>query len=326
MKTLIGLAALSLVVSVAACAAPAAGTGEPTTAAGSSTSALTLTEETDTKLAGNYVHGDSVITFEEQLASPMLHTKLVVNGAEYDYDRDLVKSTLVIDGHGNTLLAADSAALAGLEHELDKLGQPTQMREALFKTISLMAAAPRGTTLMQKTITPKVAAAETDRSYCVSDEGITYMCSCNGIPSGCSANFVGWSGNNPIYQSSGNSGAFGTAYGCSGVPQINHEHELCEYTAEYYHGRYTGYSYCGWGASACEGRCGAGCPNSYNFYYTKDCFDHDLCLDNHPSASATSTFGDCGNEFDQASGDFSYGTSDGYASSCGGYAPGDTTR
>ena len=126
----------------------------------------------------------------------------------------------------------------------------------------------------------------------------------------------------------------GWVNGCSSTPSYTHEHEVCEWTGSSdheagqgsYHGRVTWGSRIGWSASACEGRCGAGCPNSYNFYITKDCLDHDVCLDNHPSASSTSTFGDCGNEFDSASGDFVSGTSSGFTSACGFAMWGDSTR
>jgi hypothetical protein len=72
------------------------------------------------------------------------------------------------------------------------------------------------------------------------------------------------------------------------------------------------------GGGSCEGRCGPGCPTGiYNYYFTKDCFDHDVCLDYHRSASSTSSSGDCGYEYQDAQGDFISGSSSTYSSWCG---------
>jgi hypothetical protein len=72
------------------------------------------------------------------------------------------------------------------------------------------------------------------------------------------------------------------------------------------------------GGGSCEGRCGPGCPTGiYNYYFTKDCFDHDVCLDYHRSASSTSSSGDCGYEFQDAQGDFISGSTSTYSSWCG---------
>jgi hypothetical protein len=72
------------------------------------------------------------------------------------------------------------------------------------------------------------------------------------------------------------------------------------------------------GGGSCEGRCGPGCPKGiYNYYFTKDCFDHDTCLDYHRSASTTSSSGDCGFEYQDAQNDFISGSSSTYTSWCG---------
>lgn len=343
MKKILGLASASVGIVLAACTAgcvaPTSTPGEPAPVA-KSAEGLTITEETETTLVGYYVRGDSVVTFEARLATPILKTKLVVNGAVFDYERDIVKSTLTIDGHASTILQADSVVLGAFEKALDKVGNPTKMREALYKTVALMSAAPRGTTIKVRHITPTVELKEQNRSYCDNDDGITYVC-CANAGTGCSGTYAGANGSNPIYNAPGVAGVtYGTnVYGgyvsnCQSTPSYTHEHEVCEASASSdhesgqgsYHGRVTWGSRCGWSASACEGRCGAGCPQSYNFYVTKDCLDHDVCANNHPSASTTSTFGDCGNEFDRASGDFTYGTGSGFASGCGFYMWGDNTR
>ncbi len=75
------------------------------------------------------------------------------------------------------------------------------------------------------------------------------------------------------------------------------------------------------GGGSCEGRCGAGCPQAYNWYWTKDCFDHDICLDYHTGASSTSSSGDCGFEFQDAQGDWIYGSSSSYQDTYCGNVP-----
>jgi hypothetical protein len=80
------------------------------------------------------------------------------------------------------------------------------------------------------------------------------------------------------------------------------------------------------GGGSCEGRCGAGCPRAYNWYFTKDCLDHDICLDFHTTASSTSYSGDCGFEFSDAQGDFTWGSSVTYQGTYCGNVPSDCTE
>lgn len=340
MNKLLGLVALSMGLAMAACAAPA-GSPDPTAEGASAVEALQITDESETAIAGTYALGESTVAFSSRLESPFVRTQLIVNGATFDYELDVVGSKLTIDGHSNTILGADAEVLGKLEKAFERLGSPSKIREALFKTISMMAAAPRGTTLLRKEVVPQLApSAELNRGYCDSDDGITYLCdpasNANSLPPGCSAYAAGYNGSNPLYHANSVSGVGGggdNAYvggyvtGCQYTYTWTHEHEVCEYSRNSsYHGRVTWPARVGWSASACEGRCGGGCPNSYNFYLTKDCLDHDVCLNSHPGASSTSTFGDCGNEFDRASGDFTWGTGSSFASSCGFYMVGENSR
>lgn len=322
-------------MTMAACTAPVDSDGSQSEEA---TQGLRITEESDTVIVGDFASGENVVSFEARLEAPIVRSKLVVNGATYEFAVNVVDSKLDIDGHANTILAADAEVLRRLEKAFDKAGSPSKIREAMFRTIALMSAAPRGTTILHKSITPAAAPSELERGYCDNDDGITYLCGCNTIPSGCSNTYMGVGGpdgKNPLYKAGGvvssqgsDTGSYGGyVSGCTSTPTYTHEHEVCEYSRDSsYHGRVTWAARCGWSASQCEGRCGAGCPNSYNFYLTKDCLDHDVCLNNHPGASATSTFGDCGNEFDRASGDFAYGTGASFASLCGSWMIGETTR
>ena len=77
------------------------------------------------------------------------------------------------------------------------------------------------------------------------------------------------------------------------------------------------YVACGISAPQCEGRCGAGCPcNSWycvNRYYTQDCLEHDVCLDNNPSDGSTDPFApNCGDEWGNAADDVLFGSSSGW--------------
>lgn len=336
MKKLLGVLVVAL--GVAGCAENT----EPLQDEGAAVSlaqGITITEESQTSLAGSFVHADTFLTFSARLEAPFLVVKLVVNGAELDFKQDLVESVLDIDGHANTLMPADTEALHHFEKAFEALGQPTQMRDAFFKIVSLSAGAPKGTTLLTRRVVPSRPTEEQNRGYCDSDNGITYLCGCNSVNDSCNRTWIGYGGpegNNPIYRAGGVAGVTkgvdsanvgGYVTGCASTPTATHEHEVCEWTRKSkYHGRVTWNARCGWSASECEGRCGSGCPNSYNFYITKDCLDHDVCLNSHPSAASASTFGDCGNEFDRAAGDFSFGTGSGFASLCGSWMIGENTR
>ena len=342
MRKLLTLSLATLTLLTAACAADHVAPSDGAMPAPSAAQGLTVTSESDIAITGHYVHGGSVVTFHSELVSPFVRTHLVVNGAEYDAEKDIVHSTMKIDGHGNTLLAEDAAALAAIDKAFDRMGEPTKIREETYKVLSLMSAAPKGTTITVKSIVPQLAKAdEQNRGYCDNDDGITYLCGGNNIGN-CPNAYTGNNGSNEMHTATmgvagvggGTNTWGGYVNGCTTTPSYTHEHEVCEWTSGSDHeagqgsghGRVTWGSRIGWSASACEGRCGAGCPNSYNFYVTKDCLDHDTCLNNHPSASSTSTFGDCGNEFDRASGDFTYGTSSGFTSGCGFAMWGDSTR
>lgn len=349
MRKLLGITIAALTFAMTGCAADQVGPTEDPASDGTAarTEGLTIESETESTLKGHYVRGGSVVTFHARLVSPNVELHLSVNGAEYDLVKDVVHSTVNLDGHGNTILGEDAEVLHALEKAFDAAGEPSRIREEMYRAIALMSAAPRGTTLLTRVVRPMtLPSEEQDRGYCDSDNGVTYLCAQNDVSGTCSKTYTGTStptGDDPhsMYSNGGITGSDGGtnnlgAYvtGCTSVPTYTHEHEACEWTADKsaeagqskYHGRVTWSSRIGWSAKACQGRCGAGCPNSYNFYITKDCLDHDVCLDNHPSASSTSTFGTCGNEFDRAAGDFASGTGRGFTSGCGFSMWGDSTR
>ncbi len=62
----------------------------------------------------------------------------------------------------------------------------------------------------------------------------------------------------------------------------------------------------GGGSYGCMGRCGGGCGWGAPSSYTKDCMDHDKCsLDT--GASGGSSDSNCGDEFDHAADDWTWG-------------------
>ncbi len=112
------------------------------------------------------------------------------------------------------------------------------------------------------------------------------------------------------------------SYGGEGIKYLwecsrksSYKYSTAEWTDS--RGYESAYTTCGTWAPECEGRCGAGCPcNSWycvNRYYTKDCFDHDVCLDNNPGDGHNDPFApNCGDEWGDASDDVLFGSSSGW--------------
>ena len=88
---------------------------------------------------------------------------------------------------------------------------------------------------------------------------------------------------------------------------------VCENDAPFY--RNSHHDYCpahgyiaqnsayGCGSSGCSGRCGSGCGLDGRGAWYKDCLDHDVCNRTH-----NSQLGACGDEFNEASDDYLFGT------------------
>ena len=301
--------ALSLVVS--GCAtnteepAPAPVAGEST-----GTSSLAVTLDGDYELAGSWVHGDVLVQFVSKMSEEGLSSvKLTVNGAEFDATFDFFTGEWTADCHKNALFWGELAALKALEQHLDKVvGKQTRPWQRLFASVAHLAAAPNGYTFLKRFGSPKLEEeAQHRETNSVGNDGVTYICKAtSGAKLATSWGLV-WAEHDSLDGEGG--GGRNSAAG-NGMHTRTQAYELAGCRL----GRATASG--GNGAGSCEGRCGAGCPRSYNWYFAKDCLDHDTCLDYHPNAPATSYSGDCGYEFSDADGDFLSGTTVGYSWTC----------
>ena len=283
---------------------PAAAPGATTE---SSEGTLTIAQNDDYTLVGTFVTGSSLIQFASKMTDDGISTvELTVNGATFDVTSDLQEFTTNEDGHGNTLFKEDRDSLLQMEKALDAKGEKGRTWERLFKVVSAHAGAPVGHTFLKLAISPKgidVARDGSGRpSGTVSDEGITYQCS--GYYGYHLYNSWDW----VWYEHDSVNGSISyTNEGATNYTSPNSAHWRLQ--AWYPAGCRLGDWY---GRGSCEGRCGAGCPRTYNFYFTKDCGDHDTCLDVHPNNGSTSSSGDCGWEYSDAYGDWLNGSSSTY--------------
>jgi hypothetical protein len=306
MKTLKLLAAtVVLGLTVVACGNTPTDQREEPAAATEATGegSLAITSESDYHVAGTWVFADTMVQFESQMSEEGVSTvKLTVNGAEFDSTFDYFTHGWQADGHKNTLFRAEIDALVRLEKKLDAAGKAGRPWERLYASVSQHGAAPAGYTFLKRQGSPTQAEEVQHReSGSVGNDGVTYICR------GTSGrNFSNnWDYSWAEHDSFGGEGSTnGTAGNTYHARMVTSSPGGCN----------VGYT----GAGSCEGRCGAGCPRTYNFYFTKDCFDHDVCLDYHPAAPTVSYSGDCGYEFSDADGDFISGTSSGYYWGCPG--------
>jgi len=275
---------------------------------------FTLTSQGDYDLIGTWTFADTVVQFSSHMSDEGVSTvRLLVNGAEFETTFDYFTHAWSSDGHQNTLFRHELTALARLATHVETVGTQGRPWERLYAVISQHAAAPTGYTFLQRSGSPtapqEVAHRESDAVW---NDGVTYLCT-GGSGRNYSNNWdYNWAthdsepgeGGSPRNASAGNSyHGYMYTYSPGGCYVGSNSH--------------SGNSYRG----SCEGRCGAGCPRTYNFYFTQDCFDHDICLDYHPAASTVSYSGDCGYEFGDADGDFAGGTSAGYYWGCPGSTP-----
>jgi hypothetical protein len=283
---------------------PTTSTAEAATGVGT----MTLAQNTDYDIVGSWTYGAKVVFFESHMSTAGISTvKLTIDGADFETTFDYFTHAATRDGHANTLFHEDVIALSKFETYLNNGGGKTgRVWERLFTTVSMHGAAPPGYTFMQRVSSPTIKAETEHREgNAVWDEGINYLC--RGYYGNEISDQYDW-----VVAHHDSQGGEGTGNGV--YPNI-------------YHGAYfwwaeTGCRVGDWtGAGSCEGRCGAGCPRAYNFYFTKDCLDHDMCLDYHPAASSTSWSGDCGYEFGDASDDWAGGLSSSYWWDCPGSVP-----
>jgi hypothetical protein len=354
---LLGIASLTLAfsnLSLVGCAGQAVDPG-PTTSS-QSAEPLTITEQDDYHVAGTFTHGSSLVTFVSRMSTDGVSTvQLNVNGATLSVTVDLFEHAAKEDGGGSTLLVEDLRTLHAFEKHLDAHGQNARTWERLFKAVAMYAAAPAGYTVLARPIgvRPDLRDGSGRENGTVSDESVIYMCVGYGNHPLYTGDDWVWAehdsrpdeGATNAYSGNANhyrlQGFYGAGCRLDGTPGAAVPGSYDQGSNPQWLGYDSNTGYWSDGASyndtsapnaqggtantqgswngggACEGRCGAGCPRTYNFYFTKDCMDHDICLDYHRAASSTSSSGDCGYEFQDAQSDFLTGTSLGYTSDCG---------
>lgn len=57
----------------------------------------------------------------------------------------------------------------------------------------------------------------------------------------------------------------------------------------------------------CMGRCGGACGNWLPDAWTKDCLDHDICIVDQNGSNGLAADPNCGNEFNHAADDYTFG-------------------
>ena len=263
-------------------------------------------------LIGTWTYAETVVQFTSHMSEEGVSTvHLVVNGAEFDGTFDYFTHAWTTDGHENTLFRHELDALTRLGTHLETVGTQSRPWERLFAVVSMHAAAPPGYTFLQHSGSPTAVQEVAHReSGAVSNNGVTYICRGTSGRNFSNNWDYAWAQHDSEPGEGSTNGAAGNAF---------HSAMLTSSPGGCYVGSnaHTGNS----GHGACEGRCGAGCPRAYNFYFSVDCMDHDICLDYHPSAPTTSYSGDCGYEFSDAADDFVSGTSAGYYWGCPGSTP-----
>lgn len=309
MRSLLKAAAVAMAVALVGCASPPE--AEPQAAAYEATGqgSLTVTTEDDYRVAGTWVFGDALVQFDSQMSEEGVSTvKLTVNGADFDTTYDYFSGGWEADGHKNTLFRAEVDALKKLELRLNDEGKQVRPWQRLFAAVSRHAASPAGYTFLKRSGGPAQAdEAQHRESNSVANDGVTYICKGASAKKLASSWDYVWAEHDSL-DGEGGSPRNAAAGNTTHSKLQGYEPAGCRL------GRASASG--GYGAGSCEGRCGAGCPRGYNFYFTKDCLDHDICLDYHPAADTVSYSGDCGYEFSDADGDFLSGTSVGYSWSC----------
>lgn len=339
------LPSVSLVLALFAvgCVAPDSESDAEAEDTASASGNLSLTTVGDYDVVGTWEHGDTLVQFESHVSEEgVASVKLVVDGAEFDHTFDYFTHSWESDGHKNTLFRAEINALAELENTLEDRGQKGRPWERLFTIVSQHAAAPPGYTFMKRAGSPSTKEEKQHREAdAVWNDGVNYICRANnthGVDSGYSgsgSNYAeqwgyNWATHDSLSGEGGSSRNTASGNQYHGV-LWSLEAGGCRVGSTYHYADKTGVSSTshtqpssgsatsdGRSNGSCEGRCGAGCPRSYNYYFTWDCFDHDICGDFHPNADMVSYSGDCGYEFSDADGDWASGTSSGYYYDCPG--------
>lgn len=290
-----------------------------------------FTERSDARLAGSFP-GDGArpdVSFYSRIRKPdesayargatttMVETRVEVGGLPVTASRDLDAMTLTTGAGGGTITAPRKRALTALcrkfEGSFGALGTPLpQKKDLLLRTTCYYAEAPvgyqpdpvtlKGPSAVYIQDTPRGPTPEShEKSTAGADTRATTASAASGTRTSAEcvrAVMAGSSAKAAACQRSGEDGIVELP-DCS--PHRNTLYWDAKNPRMCYGNR--GHKATGPCSNGCKGRCGAGCGNTKNGYYTRDCAEHDDCS-RRTNASGGRFDENCGDEFAEATDDF----------------------
>lgn len=233
-------------------------------------------------MRGAFAKEGSRIDFQSRaLSAEAVRLFVAVNGKRFDFEVDFAQGVLHSDGHGVVLSAAERQALAAFAYtlgtHLQQEGDAARHELLVAVEAEYWSASPEGYVHQAKSMRADVRPVAGGQHSALGngDDGIT--CVIKGR----------------TYTASYDRGTSGTITSKSAVVNSN-----------------WGTSACGAGDYSCMGRCGGGCGWGALSSYTLDCLDHDVCSHDLCSTSGASDV-NCGDEFNQAQDDWTWGVSRG---------------
>lgn len=216
-------------------------------------------------IRGTFDHAGSVVTFDSRLVGPEhASLRLEVNQVVLTIDLDLGSGLIETDGGLGALYPEDTAALLALR---DAIGAAApELIDALHGRLLVRHADRMAEAPVGWTLDRQVFDLATLATDTVDRAG-----TCGNDGTTC---LPGIGGYTYSYHD-------GVSHGCSASWDA--------------YGNY---------ASSCQGRCGAGCNWWFDDDMMQDCLDHDRCVDYHPGGGTGPGSADCGDEFNDASGDY----------------------
>lgn len=273
-------------------------------------SPLSITRDTPTSLAGQYLDSTSVVGFSATLTTPVTSTVTVrVNGTTLSARRDLAAGTGSWGAGGKALDPAAHAALVRTRDALNlrwatparATGAPVGAKQdLLLRLVMLAAEAPVGVGLPDQAVN-----RPTERRLEKQGKTAAVVLSATATKEeSCEADVVATTAARSVERSSA----------LKACQQSNEDGILyfgsCATTGRYLcHDANTHCFLCetitaGPGSSDCMGECGPGCKGLN--IYTYDCGDHDRCGRAH-GGSTNPWDAECGDEYFEADDDFLWG-------------------
>jgi hypothetical protein len=224
-------------------------------------------------LSGAFAKDGTRVEFRSEALSPEAARLFVaLNGKRFDFEVDFAQGVLSSDGHGAMLVAAEREVLAGFARTLGSyLVQGPSAPHEQLVAVQ----AEYWSEAPEGYVHPSKSMRLGERSSLGNaDDGITCI--------------TKNTSRTAYYDNSS-----GQVYSQSVVVNAN-----------------WGTNVCGAGDYSCMGRCGAACGWGAPSAYTLDCLDHDVCSHNLCASGGGSDV-NCGDEYNQAQDDWTWGVSRG---------------